>query len=215
MYKFEKPCNLFAQNVVLKGEGYFSKKGKLMEDNDIVELFLARNEDAISKAAEKYGSRIRQIAYGILNDYESAEECENDTYHKAWDSIPPNEPRKHLFAYLGRIVRNIALNRLKADTRKKRSANCVELTKEMMESIPSGVNLEADVLYEELQQHIESYLDTCSEIQQKIFVRRYWYWDSVSQISRYYGLSQGNVKTMLSRMRKELKRYLSRGGYEI
>lgn len=186
-----------------------------MEDNGIVELFLARNEEAISRTAEKYGSRIKQIAYGILSNHESAEECENDTYHKAWDSIPPNEPRKHLFAYLGRIVRNIALNRLKADTRKKRSAIRCELTREMMESIPSGVNPEADVLYEELKQRIEEFLDTCSEIQQKVFVRRYWYWDSLSQISQYYGLSQGNVKTMLSRMRKELKRYLSKGGYEI
>ena len=186
-----------------------------MEDNDIVELFLARNEEAISRTAEKYGSRIRQIAYGILSNRESAEECENDTYHKAWESIPPNEPKKYLFAYLGRIVRNIALNRLKADTRKKRSAVRCELTREMMESIPSGVNPEADVLCEELKQRIEEFLDTCSEIQQKVFVRRYWYWDSVSQISRYYGLSQGNVKTILSRMRKELKLYLSGGGYEL
>ena len=104
---------------------------------------------------------------------------------------------------------------MKADTRKKRSAIRCELTREMMESIPSGVSPEAEALYEDLKRYIEEYLDTCSEIQQKVFVRRYWYWDSLSQISQYYGLSQGNVKTMLSRMRKELKRYLFKGGYEI
>jgi RNA polymerase sigma-70 factor (ECF subfamily) len=186
-----------------------------MEDNDIVELFLARNEEAISRTAEKYGSRIKQIAFGILSNHESAEECENDTYHKAWESIPPNEPRKHLFAYLGRIVRNIALNRLKADTRKKRSAGCVELTQEMMESIPSGVNVEADMLYEELKQHIEAYLDTCSEIQQKIFVRRYWYFDSVAEISQRYGYSQSKVKTVLFRMREGLKQLLEKEGYTV
>lgn len=104
-----------------------------MEDNDIVELFLARNEDAISRTAEKYGSRIRQIAYGVIGNHESAEECENDTYQKAWESIPPNEPREHLFSYLGRIVRNIALNRLKAEESKKRNAIRCELEGDISE----------------------------------------------------------------------------------
>lgn len=186
-----------------------------MEDNDIVELFLARNEDAISRTAEKYGPRIRQIAYGVIGNHESAEECENDTYYKAWESIPPNEPREHLFSYLGRIVRNIALNRLKAEESKKRNAIRCELTHEMKESIPANVNVEADILNGELRGLIEAYLDTCSELQQKVFVRRYWYWDSISAISQRYGISQSNVKTMLFRIRKDLKMHLTQGGYDI
>lgn len=186
-----------------------------MEDNDIVELFLVRNEEAISKTAEKYGPRIRQIAYGVLNNHESAEECENDTYLKAWESIPPNEPRKHLFSYLGRIVRNIAINRLKEEESKKRKNLRCELTREMAESIPSSINIEADMLHEELKKLIETYLDTCSELQQNVFIRRYWYWDSISAISQRYGISQSNVKIILFRMRKDLKRHLAQGGYDI
>ena len=127
----------------------------------------------------------------------------------------PNEPREHLFSYLGRIVRNIALNRLKAEESKKRNAIRCELTHEMKESIPANVNVEADILHSELRNLIEAYLDTCSELQQKVFVRRYWYWDSISAISQRYGISQSNVKTMLFRMRKDLKMHLTQGGYDI
>ena len=186
-----------------------------MEDNGIVELFLARNEDAISETAEKYGVQLRRIAYGILNNHESAEECENDTYQKAWESIPPNEPGDHLFAYLGRIVRNIALNRLKTEKCKKRSAVQCEFSKALAESIPADMNVETEILRKELKRLMEAYLDTCSEMQQKVFLRRYWYCDSVSQISRYYGISRRNVTAMLSEMREELKEYLSRGGYGV
>lgn len=186
-----------------------------MEDNDIVELFLARNEDAISRTAEKYGPRIRQIAYGVIGNHESAEECENDTYYKAWESIPPNEPRDHLFSYLGRIVRNIALNRLKAENRKKRCAAQCELSEAMAESIPSNVNVEMEVMRKELRRLIEAYLNTCTELQQKIFLRRYWYCDTIPQISLYYGISKKTVATILSGMRKELKGYLSQGGYGV
>lgn len=192
-----------------------SWKGDQMEDNDIVVLFLARNEDAISKTTEKYGVQLRKIAYGILSNHESAEECENDTYQKAWESIPPNEPRDHLFSYLGRIVRNIALNRLKAENRKKRCAAQCELSEAMAESIPSNVNVEMEVMRKELRRLIEAYLNTCTELQQKIFLRRYWYCDTIPQISLYYGISKKTVTTILSGMRKELKGYLSQGGYGV
>lgn len=186
-----------------------------MEDEDIVELFLARSEDAISKTIEKYGVQLRRIAYGILSNLESAEECENDTYQKAWESIPPNEPRNHLFSYLGRIIRNIALNRLKAENRKKRCAAQCELSEAVTERIPSDENVETEVLRKELRRLIETYLDTCSELQQKVFLRRYWYCDTITQISLYYGISKKKVTTILSGMRKELKGYLSQGGYGV
>ncbi|MBQ2201385.1 MAG: hypothetical protein II412_02335 [Clostridia bacterium] len=81
-----------------------------MDDSQIVELYLNRNEDAIKETADKYGSRLRGIAYRILNDWETAEECENDAYRETWNRIPPHEPRDYLFAFVGRILRHIALN---------------------------------------------------------------------------------------------------------
>ena len=107
-----------------------------MDDEKIVELYLSRNEDAISQTESKYGSRLRNIANKILNDRETAKECENDTYLKSWELIPPNEPSDYLFAFMGKIVRHIALDRCKNDNRQKRHAIYCELTQEMQECIP-------------------------------------------------------------------------------
>ena len=93
-----------------------------MNDNEIVELYLSRNEEAINQTAQKYGSRLRNIANSILNDRETAKECENDAYLETWELIPPHEPRNYLFAFVGRIVRHIALNVCKKNSRQKRYA---------------------------------------------------------------------------------------------
>ena len=104
-----------------------------MNDNEIVELYLSRNEEAINQTAQKYGSRLRNIANSILNDRETAKECENDAYLETWELIPPHEPRNYLFAFVGRIVRHIALNVCKKNSRQKRYAMYCELTQEMLE----------------------------------------------------------------------------------
>lgn len=101
-----------------------------MNDNEIIELYLSRNEEVITQSANKYGARLRHIANNILNDRESAKECENDTYLKAWNMIPPQEPRNYLFAFMGKIIRNLALDRIKNDNRLKRHAIYCELTQE-------------------------------------------------------------------------------------
>ena len=186
-----------------------------MDDNKIVEFYLSRNEDAISQTAAKYGSRLRNIANNILNDRETAKECENDTYLRAWNLIPPNEPREYLFAFMGRIVRNIALDRCRNENRQKRHVIYCELTQEMQECIPSESNPESDVEAQYLSNLIDGFLGTCTREQRSVFVRRYWYFETIPTICKRYGFSQSKVKMMLLRMREQLKEYLIKGGYDL
>ena len=107
-----------------------------MDDRSIVALYLRRDETAIRQTAEKYGSRLRTLAYGIVNDLQTAEECENDTYMEAWRTIPPHEPGDHFYAFLARITRHISLNCCRDRSRLKRSAFICELSAEMEQCIP-------------------------------------------------------------------------------
>ena len=113
-----------------------------MDDSKIVELYLSRDESAISQTAQKYGTNLRQIANSILNNMASAEECENDTYLEAWNRIPPNEPRTYFFAFLGKIIRHLAIDECRKKTSQKRHALFCELTAEMEECIPSHADVE-------------------------------------------------------------------------
>ena len=184
-----------------------------MDDNAIVELYLSRNEEAIDRTSEKYGVQLRNIANNILNDIETAKECENDAYLETWNLIPPHEPRNYLFAFIGKIIRHISINECIKNRRQKRYALFCELTKEMEECIPSNSNTEKDAELSELSGIINRFLSGCTEEQQNVFVRRYWYFDSVEQIAAAYGFSKSKVKTMSFRMRSGLKEYLEQGGY--
>ena len=186
-----------------------------MDDDRIVDLYLARDEEAIRETSQKYGARLRGIACRILNDRESAEECENDAYRETWDLIPPHEPRGYLFAFVGRIVRHIALNECKRNKRQKRYAVYCELTEEMQECIPANQDVEAEIEAKELSGMIDAFLKTRPEEQRRVFVRRYWFFDPVSKIADTYGFTQSKVKTMLFRMRADLKSYLEKGGYTL
>ena len=186
-----------------------------MDDGSIVDLYLARDETAIARTSEKYGAALRTLADRILSDPPAAEECENDTYLEVWKRIPPHEPRQYFPAFLGKITRAIAMNRYKEGHRKKRFAATCELTREMLECIPAQENIEETFEADELRSMIEQYLYSCSQEQQNVFVRRYWYCDSIRDICKQYRLSQSKVKSMLLRMRKGLKQYLEEGGYHI
>ena len=187
----------------------------MLEDAKIVELYLSRDESAVSQTAQKYGSKLRQIAHRILNNRASAEECENDTYLAAWHLIPPNEPRTYLFAFLGKITRHLAIDECRKNASKKRHALFCELTREMEECISGENDTEGEVEAEALTQAISAFLRTCPEEQRDVFVRRYWFFDSVAEISRRYGFSQSKVKTMLFRLREGLRRFLEKEGYTI
>ena len=187
-----------------------------MDDSNIVDLFLARDESAISHTENKYGTKLRDIANRVLNDYALAEECENDTYLTAWNQIPPNEPRTYLFAFLAKIIRCLATDELRKRNSAKRSAVFCELTSEMEECISSESSSVEDALdAKELGGLIASFLRRYSQEQQNIFVRRYWYFDSIQEINELYGFSKGKVTVTLSRMRKELRSYLMKEGYLV
>ena len=186
-----------------------------MKDNDIIDLFLARDENAFTQTAEKYGVRLRGIAYGILSDFESAKECENDTYLEAWNRIPPHEPRDYFFAFLGKITRAVALNRFRELHRQKRDVVTCELTEELRECLTPEEEVERKLTSEEITRSIEAFLDSRTQEQQNIFVRRYWYCDSIRDISKQYHMSQSKVKSLLFRMRKDLKQALKEGGYPL
>lgn len=186
-----------------------------MEDGKIVELYLRRDETAIGQTADKYGSRLRALAYGIVRDNQTAEECENDTYLKAWDSIPPHEPRDYFYAFLARIARHISLNFCRNRSRLKRSAFLCELTAEMEECIPSPDDAQCRMDELAFGEALNGFLRTLSEEKRNLFVRRYWYLDSISDLSKRFSLSESNVKTTLHRCRNRLREHLEKEGYTL
>ena len=186
-----------------------------MKDDEIVSLYLMRDETAIAYTAEAYGTRLRSLAMGIVADRETAEECENDTYLEAWNTIPPQNPVDYLFVYLARIIRHISIDVCRTRSRLKRSAVITELTAEMEECIPAPDDTACRVELKELGDAISRYLHTLSEEKQVIFIRRYWYLDSVDAISRRLGIGQSKVKMTLLRCRNELRAYLEKEGYDL
>lgn len=186
-----------------------------MDDTRIVELFLARDEAAIAETAAKYGARLNALALRVVTDPREAEECVNDAYLRAWELIPPAEPVDHLFAFLGRIVRGLAIDRVRAASSRKRSAVLVELTKELSECLPSGKAVEQEAEANELAALINGYVKGLPQEKQYVFLRRYWYFDSIADIASSTGSREGRIKTELFRLRKGLKAYLERNGYTV
>ena len=191
------------------------KEDDALEDQKIVELYLNRDEDAIRQTAEKYGRRLRALSCGIVADSQTAEECENDTYMEAWNAIPLHEPRSYLYAFLARITRHISLNRCRERSRLKRSAFICELTAEMEQCIPAPDDVECRIEDMALGEAINGFLSTLKAEKRNIFLRRYWYLDSIADISGRFGMSESKVKTTLFRSRSQLREYLQKEGYEI
>lgn len=186
-----------------------------MDDDRIIELYLSRDESALAETAAKYGSRLRSIAQAILGDAGAAEECENDAYLEAWNRIPPNEPRGYLFEYLGRIVRHLAIDACRRRSALKRQTLECELTQEMEECLPGGSEPETELEGQELSRSITEFLQSYPETQRNLFLRRYWFFDSIAQLSERTGFSREKVKSLLFRMRKALKKYLKERGYTV
>ena len=186
-----------------------------MEDAKIVELYLNRDETAIKITAEKYGAKLRYLANNLLDDLHLAEECENDTYLKAWDSIPPHTPYDYLFSYLARITRHIALDMCKARNRQKRNVVLVELTEEMEQCMPATDDVEKHINAKVLGASISTFLSGIPQQQRDVFLRRYWYFDSVSAIAKRFGISESKTKATLFRTRKHLREYLKKEGFVI
>lgn len=186
-----------------------------MDDSQIVELYLRRDESAVAHTAEKYGGRLRALALGILRDAQAAEECENDAYFEAWRSIPPNQPRDYLYPFLVRIVRHTALDRCRARDRLKRSALVVELSAELEQCLPAPDDAACRLDALALGEAVNGFLAGLSREKRVMFLRRYWYLDSVADVARRFGCSEGRVKTTLFRLRRQLRDYLKQEGYML
>lgn len=186
-----------------------------MTDQEIISLYRQRREAAIAATEEKYGSYCYAIAYHILRNESDAKECVNDGYLALWQAIPPECP-EHLKAFLGKTVRNLALNREKRSRRKKRGGGQAELLlSELEESVPAVVSVEQGAEDRVIAQCLEKFLYAQPEEKRAVFLRRYWYADSLREIARAYRMSEGKVKSMLFRMREELRDTLTKEGVEL
>ena len=186
-----------------------------MEDVRIVELYLRRDETAIRQTSEKYGGRLRSLAYGIVRDRQTAEECENDTYLEAWNAIPPHEPGSYLYAFLARITRHVSLNCCRDRGRLKRSALLCELSAELEQCIPAPDDARCRIDDMALREALDGFLRTLDGEKRNIFLRRYWYLDSITDVSKRFALSESKVKTTLYRCRKRLREHLEKEGYVL
>ncbi len=184
-----------------------------MNDEQILHLFFTRNEDAIQQTANQYGRRLTSLAVNIVGNNEDAEESVNDTYLKAWDTIPPARP-EHFFAYLAKICRRFSLGKLDWNNAAKRKAEVVSLTREMAECIP-GSCLDAGLEGRELSRILSDFLRTQTPENRMIFVRRYWYADTLSEIAKRYAISERAVAMRLHRTREKLAIHLKKEGITV
>ena len=184
-----------------------------MEDQQIVDLFWERSEEAISETSKKYGSYCHSISYNILSNKEDAEECVVDTWLSTWNSIPPRRPSL-LAAFLGRITRNLSLDRWRTRSRYKRGGGEVTLALEELEDCISDSQT-VEVVFERKRfaRVFNEFLDSLSETERRVFLCRYWYLDSVRDISDRLQFSESKVTSMLYRTRKMLRKVLEKEGF--
>lgn len=186
-----------------------------MDDDQIVKLYLLRDENAISHTAEAYGTRLRQISMNIVSDSQTAEECENDTYLQAWNTIPPNEPRSYLFAFLARIIRHISIDCCRYRERLCRAGYVQELSAELQCCVPGSEDVESRMDAIMLGESISAFLRTQPILMRNVFIRRYWFLDSIDEICRHYSISQSKAKSILFRCRNNLRKHLVKEGFTL
>ena len=185
-----------------------------MEDSQIIGLYFERDESAISETEKKYGAFCHGIALNILSINADADECVNDTYLQAWNSIPPKRPDK-LGAWLGRVVRNIAFNLWKKNHRQKRYAGMEQLLNELEDCIPSPVTVEREIEEQELTEVINTWLASLPQNDRILFVRRYWNGETVAVLAQESGMSPANMAKRMYRLRQNLKSKLEKEGYSL
>ncbi len=184
-----------------------------MSDNQIIELFWQRSEDAITETDAAYGRKLRGLSRRILQNQEDSEEVVNDTYFKTWQSIPTNRPA-FFYAYIATICRNLSLNLLNWNRAAKRRAEIVTITNEMELCIPD-LGQERAMQGKDIAKALDVFLDTLPKESRVIFLRRYWYAESVEDIAKRYGMTESKVKMQLLRTRNKLKDYLEKEGISI
>ena len=183
----------------------------VMNDRSVVELYFARDERAIRETEQKYGKLCHSIARNILGNAQDAEECVNDAYMGVWNAIPPAHP-DDLGAFVCRVVRNLSLKRLRALTRQKCSRDMTVSLSELEEILPDEA---VGGREGEVAAAISAFLRSQSEDVRGVFIRKYYFFDSVAEIAKRYGYSQSKVKSMLYHTREKLKAYLTKEGIEV
>ena len=184
-----------------------------MEDRQIVDLYFARSDQAIAETERKYGGYCRAIARNILGSEQDADECVSDAWLGAWNSIPPQNPQS-LAAYVGKLTRHKAIDRLRERGRLKRGGDAVTLAlEELDECIPASTGVEDAVLRRELGEAVRRFLAGLDRTDRTLFLLRYWYLCPVAEIAVRLGYTQGKVKTRLFRTRKKLRDYLEKEAF--
>lgn len=184
-----------------------------MTDEQIIALYWHRSEEAISLTDASYGSKLRSLSRHILGNPEDASEVVNDTYMKTWQTIPSNRPQ-HFYAYIAAICRHLSLNLLDWNQAAKRKAEIVTITDELELCIPDSSH-ERTARGKEIAKALDAFLETLAKESRMIFVRRYWFADSVTDIAGRYGMTESKVKMQLLRSRNKLKDFLEQEGIQI
>lgn len=182
-----------------------------MNDMELIEMYFRRDENAIKQTEIKYGLFCRSLAYNILRIHEDAEECVNDTYLKTWNSIPPNEP-VYFKGWLGRVVRNISLDLWRKNHRKKRYAGIEEIFEELDECIPSSSDVEGEIEKGMLTEVLNKWIGELPQMDRNIFLRRYWFGESLKTIAKLYRLAPADIANRMYRLRQKLKADLKKEG---
>ena len=186
-----------------------------MDDNQIIELFFARDEGAIEAVQREYGGYCVSIARNILGDQGTAEECVNDGWLKCWQSIPPQRPRS-LKCFAGRIARNLALSARREASAQKRGGGQVQLALDELDEVVSGGDTPEGALDREaLRAALDGFLAGLPEQHRNLFLRRYWYLDSVEALAGRFSMSRTQVTTTLHRLRGKLRVHLQQEGFEL
>lgn len=179
-----------------------------MDDKQIIRLFFERSEQAITELSPKYGDLCMKIARSILNDHQDAEECVNDAYLGAWNSIPPQSPDP-LRSYICRIVRNRSLKKLRTNSAIKRGSQFEVSLSELEDCIPDS-SMDEQLSISELSAQINAFLAVLPKDDRLMFVKRYWFSESISELADAFGITENNVSVRLSRIRGKLHQYLNR-----
>lgn len=186
-----------------------------MDDRHIVALFLERSEEAILQTDIKYGRYCHRVAFNILGNSEDSEECVNDAYMRVWGSIPPNEPES-LSAYVGKITRNIALDKLRQKNSDKRGNGEVPvLLDELAECLSGGDEYERRMDSQEIVNALNGFLEALSAVERGVFMRRYWMAEPIADVAERYNISVSKTTTMLFRLRGRLKKHFMKEGISL
>lgn len=185
-----------------------------MDDQKIIDLYWERNEDAIRETSSKYGKLCFSVACSILASREDSEECVNDTYLGVWNALPPHRPLRFP-VFISRITRNLALKKFTYVSAAKRNPDAVCSLEELGECVSGRDSVETELENRRIEQAISTFLKQQSEEHRTVFIARYWFFESIDRICQHTGFSPSKVKSMLSRLRKNLRIYLESEGIEL